>query len=318
MNIIQRTKNDSYSVICNTALRDDNLSLQAKGLFAYIMTLPANWVIYRTEIERHSTNGKDSHRSAFNELLEYKYLSFKRMRNKKGQLERAEYTISEIPQTHKTTPADSDELPYDGIPYGGLSNVGSAAPTNYLPQVSTDCNKTPLTPQGGTDGSCAILQDPHTSTVLYKVTLDNLSVTANAVVLKKIKTTKQLPADIQRAVTSVIEYLNAAAGTMYKKTSMSSAKYLLARFREDFTVDDCKKVIDIKTQKWKDDVKMQDYLRPSTLFGTNFESYLNEPFTPTKETKKRMKTHATKKTKKSSKTWDDRQQEYLAAQATQQ
>ena len=46
---------------------------------------------------------------------------------------------------------------------------------------------------------------------------------------------------------------------------------------EDFTVEDFKKVIDIKVAAWKDDPKMSQYLRPATLFGTKFEGYLNEP-----------------------------------------
>jgi hypothetical protein len=34
-------------------------------------------------------------------------------------------------------------------------------------------------------------------------------------------------------------------------------------------------VIDKKCQEWLGDPKMQQYLRPETLFGTKFEGYLN-------------------------------------------
>jgi hypothetical protein len=44
---------------------------------------------------------------------------------------------------------------------------------------------------------------------------------------------------------------------------------------EGFTVGDFKKVIDNKTAEWLD-TKMEQYLRPETLFGTKFESYLNQ------------------------------------------
>ena len=37
-----------------------------------------------------------------------------------------------------------------------------------------------------------------------------------------------------------------------------------------------KTVIDIKTKEWLHDATMSKYLRPETLFGTKFESYLNE------------------------------------------
>lgn len=35
-------------------------------------------------------------------------------------------------------------------------------------------------------------------------------------------------------------------------------------------------MIDIKTAEWLHNPKMNKYLRPETLFGTKFESYLNQ------------------------------------------
>ncbi|WP_436665978.1 conserved phage C-terminal domain-containing protein [Lactobacillus acidophilus] len=35
-------------------------------------------------------------------------------------------------------------------------------------------------------------------------------------------------------------------------------------------------MIDVKSKQWLTDQKMKQYLRPETLFGTKFESYLNE------------------------------------------
>ncbi|WP_372538331.1 conserved phage C-terminal domain-containing protein [Streptococcus agalactiae] len=35
--------------------------------------------------------------------------------------------------------------------------------------------------------------------------------------------------------------------------------------------------MDKKTNQWLKDTKMSEYLRPETLFGTKFESYLNQP-----------------------------------------
>ena len=52
--------------------------------------------------------------------------------------------------------------------------------------------------------------------------------------------------------------------------------FIRARLREGFTVDDFKTVIDKKARAWLGNRDMQKYLRPETLFGTKFESYLNE------------------------------------------
>ena len=73
----------------------------------------------------------------------------------------------------------------------------------------------------------------------------------------------------------VVDYLNEKIGTKYKSTTASTKSHITARLREGFTIDDFKKVIDTKVKEWKD-TKYQKYLRPETLFGTKFESYLNQ------------------------------------------
>ncbi|QAR22390.1 conserved phage C-terminal domain-containing protein [Limosilactobacillus fermentum] len=75
----------------------------------------------------------------------------------------------------------------------------------------------------------------------------------------------------------ILDYLNQKAGTSYRASSKATQRLVHARMSEDFMVDDFKKVIDIKVAAWKKDPKMSQYLRPATLFGTKFESYLNEP-----------------------------------------
>ena len=74
----------------------------------------------------------------------------------------------------------------------------------------------------------------------------------------------------------IIDYLNEKTGKKYKATSKETQRHIKARINEGFTLDDFKRVIDIKCDKWKSDPKMQDYLRPETLFGNKFEGYLNE------------------------------------------
>lgn len=74
----------------------------------------------------------------------------------------------------------------------------------------------------------------------------------------------------------VIGYLNQKTGANYQAKSKDTRKHIKARFDEGFTLDDFKTVIDKKVAEWKDDEKMSGFLRPSTLFGTKFESYLNQ------------------------------------------
>ena len=79
------------------------------------------------------------------------------------------------------------------------------------------------------------------------------------------------------SASEIIGYLNEKAGTRYKPSSAATKRRIEARMKENFTVDDFKTVIDKKCAEWINDPKMREYLRPETLFGTKFESYLNTP-----------------------------------------
>lgn len=72
----------------------------------------------------------------------------------------------------------------------------------------------------------------------------------------------------------VIDYLNQKAGTAFKDKSKDTRRHIKARFDEGYTLEDFRKVIDGRVTAWKG-TDMEQYLRPSTLFGSKFESYLN-------------------------------------------
>ena len=82
----------------------------------------------------------------------------------------------------------------------------------------------------------------------------------------------------------VVEYLNQKTGKNFKHTSKVTQRHIRARLAEGFTVSDFKQVIDKKCSDWLRDQKMKEYLRPETLFGTKFESYLNSKTTTIQQT----------------------------------
>lgn len=77
---------------------------------------------------------------------------------------------------------------------------------------------------------------------------------------------------------SVIDYLNEKAHTNYRHAD-GNRKFISARLKEGFSVDDCKTVIDKKCQDWLG-TEYEQYLRPKTLFGNKFEGYLNANVRP--------------------------------------
>lgn len=77
--------------------------------------------------------------------------------------------------------------------------------------------------------------------------------------------------------TEIVAALNEALGTSYRPTSKKTRQLIHARWAEGFRFPDFEAVIDTMAAAWVDDPKMSAYLRPETLFGPKFESYLNRP-----------------------------------------
>lgn len=73
----------------------------------------------------------------------------------------------------------------------------------------------------------------------------------------------------------IIGILNEAAGTNFRASSKDSQKHIRARWAEGYRIDDFRKVIEKKCAEWGG-TKMQEYLRPETLFGAKFEGYLQQ------------------------------------------
>nr|DAP42580.1 MAG TPA: hypothetical protein [Caudoviricetes sp.] len=73
----------------------------------------------------------------------------------------------------------------------------------------------------------------------------------------------------------IVDYLNQKAGTRYKHSSEDTRKHIRARVNDGYTLDDFKTVIDRKVKEWKG-TEWEKFLRPSTLFGSKFEGYLNQ------------------------------------------
>lgn len=74
----------------------------------------------------------------------------------------------------------------------------------------------------------------------------------------------------------IIDYLNEKTGRNYKHTAKANQRVIKARMNEGYTLEDFKTVIDKKYDEWNNDAKMKKFLRPETLFSTNFDRYLNE------------------------------------------
>lgn len=83
----------------------------------------------------------------------------------------------------------------------------------------------------------------------------------------------------KQEIKEIIDYLNRQSGKNFSHKTKATISHINARLAEKRTIEDFKQVIDTKCAKWLNDSRMRDFVRPETLFGTKFESYLNESVT---------------------------------------
>lgn len=89
--------------------------------------------------------------------------------------------------------------------------------------------------------------------------------------------------EFESHVQSIIGYFNSVCNTNFKCNSKATRQLIKKHLNEGFTEDSFKKVIDSKYKEWGVNPKpfasgemSNIYLRPTTLFGDKFETYVYE------------------------------------------
>ncbi|WP_214788713.1 helix-turn-helix domain-containing protein [Exiguobacterium sp. s21] len=123
---IHRVRKDNNFVMLDKGfLNNSNLSLKAKGLLAYVLSLPDDWVIYTEEIAKHHKDGKAAVLTAFKELESEGHVKRERVRQANGQLQGYKTTVYE-------TPVTENRLSEVGKTEVGKTEVGKSSTTkNY-------------------------------------------------------------------------------------------------------------------------------------------------------------------------------------------
>ena len=95
-------KNKNYTVMSNYHLRDKDLSLKAKGLLSFMLSLPEEWDYSIPGLVACLKENKKAVTTTLDELKEYGYLKVNKVRNEKGLFE-YEYLIFEQPNFEECT-----------------------------------------------------------------------------------------------------------------------------------------------------------------------------------------------------------------------
>jgi uncharacterized phage protein (TIGR02220 family) len=80
---------------------------------------------------------------------------------------------------------------------------------------------------------------------------------------------------------NIITALNSICSKSFRPTA-AHMRFINARINEGYALEDFKAVIQDRNSAWANNPEMSAYLRPSTLFGTKFDSYLQESKNPIK------------------------------------
>ena len=271
MSVIRVNKTKDYTVMSNTHLKEKDMSLKAKGLLSLMFSLPDNWD-YSVEGLCHICKEVETAiKSTLDEIKQFGYLEIKKLlpnQTKSGRIE-YEYEIYEEPQIKQ-------EGKKQGIEILGVENLGiEILSVENQPQLNTNninTNKEILNNK---------INNIYKQEKLLKgQEIDNEidTVYQEIDIRDKSKENKILDKDKKNnnteIVKQIIEYLNEKTDKRFTTRNTANIRHINARLKEKYTLDDFKQVIDKKVADWKG-TNMEQYLRPETLFGTKFESYLN-------------------------------------------
>lgn len=136
--VIRVEKNKYYTTMSNYHLWDKKLSLKAKGLMSFMLSLPEDWDYTVMGLVACLKEGRDGVRVAIQELEKYGYLTRRRVKDKKGIFRQTEYILVENPKS------DSPTLDFPTLDSPTLANPPQQN-TNYnkiLKELNTDISHT--------------------------------------------------------------------------------------------------------------------------------------------------------------------------------
>ena len=108
MRIIRSKVARDFTVMRNGWIRNTKLSAKAKGIFAYLLTLPDNWDLHIDELITHFTDGETAIRSGLKELISQNYIHCQELRDERGMLTGNEYFLIEDPDNPRLGNQDVD------------------------------------------------------------------------------------------------------------------------------------------------------------------------------------------------------------------
>lgn len=159
---------DRSTQIPNATVQNERLSWAARGLLAYMLSLPVDWRLNETDLVGRSPMGRDHLRSTLRELEGAGYLHRSRLRDRTGRVVQSIWRVWDLPQT--------DLPPTENPSVGKTRSSTGVSPQTENPSVAEPPTENPSVakPLSTTDSVSARQQTAFPSTEnpsVYKETI---------------------------------------------------------------------------------------------------------------------------------------------------
>lgn len=275
--IIRSAPIRDYTTLHNSLINDDRLSFEAKGVAAYLLSKPADWIIRRADLMKMGRCGKDKVTRIISELKQTGYIKTESRQGQDGKLLGNVYVMYDVSQTQEQGPPMSGVTgrrfyrtpvkPDAGFP-GHLLNTELIPNTDLL--LNTDKKKNTLS-----DFASDALPEKQNDKKKPTEKRGTLPRDPEIFAEKDQRTQPEI-------AETVLFILNHRTGKRYpvrtpKGGLTSNAKKIVDLCRQGYDLVDLCGVVRTKCGQWGNDDKMSQYLTPATLFRrSNFEKYLGE------------------------------------------
>ena len=263
---VAHDEENPYLQVSKGMLRDPKLSLKAKGLLSFMLAKPDDWSTYLEEVASELKEGRNCIARIVEELRAQGYCD--RATLMQGNLIAGyEYAFHEkrsdaVAQAYreekdKKAAKKAESRTNPRKPHSGFTENGALLNTDYT-EDREERNKSIGQPE--------LADTPAASKPARKAPKASKQSIAHEV----SHGANGIP------YADIVSMLNESTSKNFKATTKETQKHISARWREGYRLEDFMRVVKLKTTQWAQDAEMERFLRPSTLFGTKMESYLNE------------------------------------------
>jgi hypothetical protein len=145
LRVARRERN--FLIVDHACVRDARLSLKAKGLHTYAMSVPDDWQFNLVAMQGVHDDGRDSILSAMNELVRYRYADLLTTRDGSGKISGTVWTFYETPALAPAKPLGTPRGPRKSPPH--TENPYAAPHTEKPHTANTDAEPQTGSPDAG-------------------------------------------------------------------------------------------------------------------------------------------------------------------------